>query len=264
MSIKQDAFDPQKFHVDWDSLSRGFNPFAKPKPLDPFLLAKALRAVMEQCTLRSADGSRLLWNRYDVIVEAKTRDHLRGLERLIATELPTAVEEARRALKGGTVGPFVIHILPDEGGHLTRKEAVIRALCESEKDSDDPEGAITIRFAKKGKGVSAVVPQGSSVKVTWAQGDAVVLEGQRVTFGRAHENPPPSFVALKGASSKINSRQVWIEFEGGKVSVGRLSDANPVEVEGREVQAGGHIQVATLPLAVSLSEGEITLRVDRA
>ena len=91
---------------------------------------------------------------------------------------------------------------------------------------------------------------------------AVEAEGQRVTCGRAHENPPATLIALKGATGRINSRQVWIELSSGKVSVGRISDANPVEVEGREVQPGGHIQVARLPVAITLSLGEMTLRVE--
>ncbi len=264
MSVKPDSFDPFKFHVDWDALARGWNPFAKRAALDPRLLAQAISEVMARCTLRNADGSRLVWNRYDLIVEPGARDHLRGLERLIASQLPASVEQARAKLKAATVGPFVIHILPDEGGTLTSKEAVVRVRCEAENDAGDPEGALTIRFSRKSKGAPgpAALPEGSAVRVSWPQGEAVVLEGQRVTFGRAHENPPATFIALKGATGKINSRQVWIELSSGRVSVGRISDANPVEVEGREVQPGGHIQVARLPVAITLSLGEMTLRVE--
>jgi hypothetical protein len=264
MSVTRDAFDPFKFHVDWDALGRGWNPFARRAALDPHLLARAVSAVMERCTLRSADGSKLVWNRYDVIVEPGARDHLRGLERLIASQLPAAIEQARAKLKAATVGPFVVHILPDEGGTLTSREAVVRVKCEAEGEAGDPEGAITIRLSRKPKGAarSSILPESSSVKVSWPQGEAIVPEGQRVTFGRAHENPPATFIALTGATGKINSRQVWIELFSGKVSVGRLSGANPVQVEGREVQPGGHIQVAQLPVDISLSLGELTLRVE--
>ena len=42
-----------------------------------------------------------------------------------------------------------------------------------------------------------------------------------------------------------------------------LSDANPVEVNGRLLQAGGQISIEDFPAQISLSSGELTLTLER-
>ena len=68
---------------------------------------------------------------------------------------------------------------------------------------------------------------------------------------------------LSGASSKINKRQLWIEASEDGALIGRISDANPVEVKGRLVQAGGQISIDAFPAEINLSNGEMKLTVER-
>jgi hypothetical protein len=70
-------------------------------------------------------------------------------------------------------------------------------------------------------------------------------------------------VALEGANSKINKRQLWIEASEDGALIGRISDANPVEVKGRLVQAGGQISIDAFPAEINLSNGEMKLTVER-
>ena len=56
-------------------------------------------------------------------------------------------------------------------------------------------------------------------------------------------------------------QQLWIAVEAVGVVVGRLDGANPVEVAGALVAAGQEVRVATLPVQVSLSRGELVLAV---
>ena len=68
---------------------------------------------------------------------------------------------------------------------------------------------------------------------------------------------------LAGATSKINKRQLWVEADEDGALIGRLSDANPVEVNGRLLQAGGQISIEDFPAQISLSSGELTLTLER-
>jgi hypothetical protein len=101
------------------------------------------------------------------------------------------------------------------------------------------------------------------LKVLWSGGEAMIRAGSRVVLGRPHGATAPGFVALEGANSKINKRQLWIEASEDGALIGRISDANPVEVKGRLVQAGGQISIDAFPAEINLSNGEMKLTVER-
>jgi hypothetical protein len=114
------------------------------------------------------------------------------------------------------------------------------------------------------------VPEGAldaspaaGLRVEWPRGDARVADGTRIVLGRPHKPASPGFVALTGASTKINKRQLWIEAGAGGVIIGRFSEANPVQVGGRLIQSGGQIAVDRFPLDVTLSNGEMSLTIHR-
>jgi hypothetical protein len=88
--------------------------------------------------------------------------------------------------------------------------------------------------------------------------------GLRVTIGRPHDDPGGRFIALAGASSRINKQQAWIEVAGSELRVGRFSTANPVTVNGRLVQPGGEIGVDGDVARIDLSNGELLLELQRS
>ena len=66
--INRDEQDPQKFHVDWQAVHAGLNPWKRSEKviIDPYLVAKAVKEVMRMCPHRTATGSPLVWNDYAV------------------------------------------------------------------------------------------------------------------------------------------------------------------------------------------------------
>ena len=113
---------------------------------------------------------------------------------------------------------------------------------------------------------AAEEPSGSGVGLwlRWPGGEARVAPGTRAQVGRPHDSPPSGFVALTGASTRINSAQFHIEGSTQGVVVSRPIRSNPVKVAGRLLQPGGRMVVAELPVEVDLSNGELTVTVETA
>ena len=277
--IVKDEQDPQKFHVDWAAVHAGLNPWKRVArvSVDPFLVAKAVRAVMRQCTHQTAGGKPLVWNDYTVFLELSDWEHVKKLESTLVRDLGGIVEKQIVRMKAEMVGAFSVRLLRDEGGSVRPGHAVVKVdFAELEQPVAADAGEMTVRISVPlGRTVLDMQtqslpdvgnPEGEGpdeLKVTWPEGETTIRGGARVVLGRAHTGEAPGFVALTGASTKINKRQVWIEAEDGGAVIGRLSDANPVEVNGRLLQAGGQIDVEKLPAEISLSSGELRLTVER-
>jgi hypothetical protein len=277
--IVKDEQDTQKFHIDWAAVHAGLNPWKRAArvSVDPFLVAKAVRGVMRQCTHQTAAGKPLVWNEYSVFLELSDWEHVKKLESTLVRDLGGIVEKEINKLKAEMVGAFNVRLLRDEGGSVRPGYAIVKVdFSEVEKPVAADLGEMTVRInTPLGRTVldmqtqnlpDVVNPEGEGpeeLKVTWSEGETTIRGGARVVLGRPHTGETPGFVPLTGANTKINKRQVWIEAEDGGAVIGRLSDANPVEVNGRLLQAGGQIDVDTLPVQISLSSGELHLTVER-
>jgi hypothetical protein len=69
---------------------------------------------------------------------------------------------------------------------------------------------------------------------------------------------------LVGAGATVNKVQAWIEVQRDGVRIGRLSQANPVQVDGRVLQPGGDVDVARGAVVLRLSnELEISVALER-
>ena len=277
--IVRDEQDPQKFHVDWAAVHAGLNPWkrAAKVSVDPFLVAKAVRGVMRQCSHQTAAGRPLVWNEYTVFLELSDWEHVKKLESTLVRDLGGIVEKEIAKLKAEMVGPFNVRLLRDEGGSVRPGAAVVKVdFSEVETPVTADSGEMTVRLSTPlGRTVLEMQTQNlpdlsngegegpEELRISWPEGETTVRGGARVVLGRPHTGETPGFVPLLGASTKINKRQVWIEAEDGGAVIGRLSDANPVEVNGRLLQAGGQIDVDVLPAEISLSSGELVLTVER-
>jgi hypothetical protein len=177
------------------------------------------------------------------------------------------------------VGSLQIRLLRDEGGTVRPGNAIIKVdFQEGDRPVVNDAAEMTVRIggtiARSLTDLTQRVPESfagafvdpsgkEKFRVNWPGGNATIRAGSRVVLGRPHGNTAPGFVPLEGATTKINKRQLWIEAEGEGAVIGRLSDANPVEVRGRLVQAGGQISIDSFPAEITLSSGELKLTLDR-
>jgi hypothetical protein len=238
--------------------------------VDPFAVAQGVLAVMQRCTVRSVMGERLLWNEYRVFLSRKDHDRLRPLERRLRRDLDTLLEAEVRRLEAETEGPVTVRLLVDESADLPEGSARIRAAFVPGAERSPEDNEITIRLGR----LTPAAPAGTerlsepvtpgALVLTWPGGRAVVPAGVRVVLGRPHEAPQGSFVALEGAGTRVSRRHAWVENTGETVLVGRVPEANPVQVNGRPLQAGGSIALAALPADLSLASGELVVRITSA
>jgi FHA domain-containing protein len=282
--INRDEQDPQKFHVDWQAVHAGLNPWKRSEKviIDPYLVAKAVKGVMRQCTQQTATGKPLVWNDYAVFMELNDWEQVKKLEATLTRDLGGVVTRTLKKSKAEMVGPLNVRLLRDEGNVVRPNTAVIKVDFRPEEKLDAIGGAdaseMTVRIgslvAKSVTDLTQRVPdmEGLGVqdenapeqlRVSWPGGTTTVRDGNRIVLGRPHPAPSVGFVPLAGASSKINKRQLWVEADEDGALIGRLSDANPVEVNGRLLQAGGQISIEDFPAQISLSSGELTLTLER-
>ena len=248
----------------------------QPVVLDPYLVTRAVLEVMDCCALHSPTGRLLVWNDYRVFLARSDHDRLRPLESILHQEMEPMLYEQLQQRQAETVGDLAVRILLDEGDDLQSGSLLVRVAFASSAAGQQPaEGEITIRVGQPvypdAQGVAAadggstvrVDEPGPGVIVRWPGGQQRVALGRRVVLGRPHDDAQGSFISLTGASSRVSRRHVWIETQvGGVLLLGRLSDANPVQVQGRLVQPGGSIAIDTLPVQVSLSGGDLLLTLD--
>ena len=180
-------------------------------------------------------------------------------------------------MRAEMVGLLNVRLLRDEGGTVQPGTAVVKTdFSEAERPPRPELGELTVRL--RAPLAASLAPDArdhvepgfredpsgrEKLRLLWDGGAVTIREGSRVVLGRPHPGPVPGFVPLHGAGTRINKRQVWIEAGEAGAVIGRLSDANPVEVRGRLVQAGGQIAIETFPAEISLSSGALKLTLDR-
>jgi hypothetical protein len=207
---------------------------------------------------------------------------VKKLENTLTRDLGGVVTRTLKKSKAEMVGPLNVRLLRDEGNVVRPNTAVIKVDFRPEEKLDAVGGAdaseMTVRIGSlvarsvtdltqrvpdlEGLGVQdASAPE--QLRLSWPGGATTIRDGNRIVLGRPHPAPSVGFVPLSGASSKINKRQLWVEADEDGALIGRLSDANPVEVNGRLLQAGGQISIEDFPAQISLSSGELTLTLER-
>jgi hypothetical protein len=274
--LTRDEHDPQTFHIDWAGLRAGRNPWRRGRKVavDPFLIAKAVKEVMRACPHRSATGSPLVWNDYAVFLDLTDWSRINKLEGTLARDLGSVVEKELTSLKAEMVGPLNVRLVRDESGSVRDGGAIVKGdFTEAEKLATPDPSEMTVRVGRPIATRPLVDPptvrvpeeslDGGGLRVEWERGQASVPQGSRIVLGRPHQPNSEGFVGLSGANAKINKRHLWIEAGGGGVIIGRFSEANPVEVSGRLIQSGGQIAVDHFPVDVSLSSGEMNLKIHR-
>jgi hypothetical protein len=269
--------------VDWAAVHGGLNPWkrAAKVAVDPFLVAKAVKGVMRQCPHLTATGKPLVWNEYVVFLELEDWERIKKLEATLVRDIGEVVRKELKKLKAEMVGALILRLLRDEGGSVRPGAAIVKAdFNEVESQAAPDPNEMTIRIGAPAIRAVAEFTQripepargaaqawdgegGEQLRLDWDGGSATIRAGSRVVLGRPHPEPTPGFVALTGAGTKVNKRQLWIEAGGDAAVIGRLSEANPVEVKGRLIQAGGQISIDRFPAEISLSNGAFTLTLDR-
>ena len=279
--ITRDEQDPQTFHVDWSAVHAGFNPWKRADRIavDPYLVAKAVKAVMRQCPHQTATAQPLVWNEYAVFLDLTDWERIKKLEGTLTRDLGGVVQEELTSLKAEMVGVLNVRLLRDEGATVRPGTAIIKVdFAEGERLKPVDPSEMTVRvggpLARSVTDLTERVPEmagthfegmgAEALRVAWPGGVAGIRAGARVVLGRPHAGAAPGFVALQGASNKINKRQLWIEAGSDGALIGRISEANPVEVRGRLIQAGGQIAIDDFPAEISLSSGELMLRLERS
>lgn len=274
--LTRDEHDPQTFHIDWAALRAGRNPWRRGRKVavDPFLVAKAVKNVMRECPHKSATGSPLVWNDYAVFLDLTDWSRIKKLEGTLVRDLGGVVEKELVALKAEMVGPLNVRLVRDESGAVRDGGAIIKGdFTEAEKLATPDPAEMTVRVGRSIAPRPLIEPptvrvrseslNGGGLRVEWERGTANVPDGSRIVLGRPHQPAADGFVGLSGANAKINKKQLWIEAGAGGVIIGRFSEANPVEVAGRLIQSGGQIAVDRFPVDVSLSNGEMNLKIHR-
>jgi hypothetical protein len=201
---------------------------------------------------------------------------VRALQGPLERDLGTVLA-ADPAVRGAElVGELRITVVFDEGDELRPGEGVVRVgFVPTEKLPTARAGELTVRFdAVQLTGIMQAVtstetvivgdtgPERAAYLLRWPGGEHALTEGMSVMIGRPHVPEPPQFLALTGASPRINKQQLWIVAGPDGLRIGRLGDANPVHVNGVPLAAGAEVTVAA-PVELSLSRGDLTLTITR-
>jgi hypothetical protein len=254
---------PNQFRVRFDALGRAEGRASRESiVVDPYLIGRAIAEVMRHCNVRSALGRALAWNEYRVILSRVDAESLGPLRVALEGDLEaaTALEAEERALE--LVGEVRVTVVVDESDELRPGVAVIRtAFVSPEPASASAGGLETVREDAPAPRRTPIA-RAVSYRLAWATGEATLVAGATVFVGRPHPGAPPGFVALEGASARINKQQIALTPGPGSVLVRRLASANPVEVSGEPLAAGAEV-AAKLPATIVLSKGDLLLVVSR-
>lgn len=264
-----------QFRVRFSELERGVRGVFRPsdRPVDPFAICQAVVEIMRQASMRAASGRRLLWNGYRVVLAAADYEPLRALDSRLRGDIEQALTGEAARLDAELVGTIHVDVVADESGELAAGEAVIRADFVEPPARASASPDITIRaHASMWAGEidsgdpDSTVRDGGLVQVaqcvlSWPGHQMVLPAGVRTVLGRPHAGAPAGFLALTGASTRINKQQLWVMPGLGQVVLGRMQGGNPVEVGGTLVSSGEEISVGNLPVDVSLSRGDLIVRL---
>ena len=271
-----------RFRVDFARLGqRGF--FARLRELlqpesvsvDPYRIGQAVCEVMRQSIEKDVSGNLLAWNDYQIYLSRADHGRLRPLRRRLQQGLDQLIRRELDTLSAQTVGDAIVRVLIDEENDLPRGigEIVVSYVENSEDRTPKSSEEVTVRV--RNRRITSPVhtqrvqePQGTpgegGLRIQWPGGEGHIAPGQRAELGRPHPNPVGNFIALTGASKRINSRQLAIESAGDGVVISRHEGANPVQIAGRLLQPGRRMTVRSLPVEISLSSGELSLVISQA
>lgn len=245
--------------------------------VDPYLLARAIALVMGACGFRTARGQRLLWNQYRVILARADFERVRALQGPLERDLGAALTDEAAATGAELVGELRISVVYDEADELQPGAGAVRvAFVPTAQLPAAQAGELTVRFdavqltdlmQAVGSTETVIVHDtgagAAGYRLRWPGGEATVAVGATVVLGRPHLGAPTPFVALTGASAKINKQHLWIAAGAGAVRIGRHPSGNPVHVNGAAVPAGGEVTVAA-PVEIVLARGDLVLRLTGA
>ncbi len=273
--IRKDTAD--QFRISFPELVRAKR--GEPVQVDPFLIARSIALVMRECTVRSAAGRPLLWNEYRMILARADFDLVRALQGPLERDLSAVLAEEAKGRQAELVGALRVTVVFDEADELRAGQAVVRvAFVPTAKLSAPRAGDMTVRLdgwevageiaaRPAGGGTDTVFVQDTDPSaravLRWAGGEAPIGTGATVVIGRPHVGAPAYFVALAGATAKVNKQHVWITLGGTTARIGRFANANPVHVAGQPLAAGAETEVS-LPAEISLSRGELVLVLSRS
>ncbi|MBA3455999.1 MAG: DUF3662 domain-containing protein [Deltaproteobacteria bacterium] len=248
--------------------------------VDPFLIARAIAAVMRECTVRSAAGRSILWNEYRMVLARQDFDLVRSLQGPLEKDLQQVLTQEAAAREADLVGEPRITVVFDESDELAAGQGVVRvAFVPTERLVQPRAGEMTVRldsWAVAGE-IVARAPKaptdtmfvddsagagGERCTLQWPGGEARLEVGVTIVVGRPHAEAPARFISLTGAGAKVNKQHFWIALGTSTVRVGRFATANPVHVNGQAVVAAEELE-APLPVEISLSRGDLILTVRR-
>lgn len=238
--------------------------------VDGFAVARGVLHVMQRCPDRDARGSAMVWNRYRVYLAPVDFEALAPLIDRLERDLLELVQQRVDELGAHIVGPPELEIVANEGGDLAQGRAIIGVSFAPARPAPKADAGATVRvgrYAPTGgdrttRVLEPVDVAEDALLLSWPGGHARVGHGSRVVVGRAHAASVGPFVPLEGVTERINKRQLFVEATPDGAVIGRLTRANPVQVDGRLVQAGGQLMTDQLPVEISLSDGELLLRLD--
>ncbi|MDG1478255.1 MAG: DUF3662 domain-containing protein [Myxococcota bacterium] len=273
------AVEPDRFRVEFARLEEG-GVFGRLKGMlsrpavvtvDPFRVGRAVCAVMSRSTERDVHGRLLAWNEYRVYLSRADYDRLRPLRGRLSAGLDTIIRKSLADLGAQTVGDPVVRVLFDEEADLEQGVGEIVVAYVNNADiaaPTDAEVTVRVRAAappRQAEHTERVIePEGpGSLRVAWGGGTALIASGRRMQLGRPHGQPPENFIALSGASNRINSVQLTIENGVDGVVVSRPVRANPVQIAGRLLQPGGRMVLSDSAVEIVLSNGELTVSLSR-
>ena len=271
------AVEPDRFRVEFARLEeegllgrlRGMLRRPAAVTVDPFRVGRAVCAVMERSTERDVQGRLLAWNEYRVYLSRADYDRLRPLQGRLSAGLDTIIRQSLSELQAQTVGDPIIRVLFDEEADLEQGVGeIVVAYVDNSSIAAPTDAEVTVRVRQAAppiprapehtERVGDAVADGG-LRLTWPGGEASIVAGRRVQIGRPHGQAPEHFIALTGASNRINSVQLAIENGADGVVVSRPARANPVQIAGRLLQPGGRMVLSDPAVEIVLSNGELTL-----
>jgi len=266
---------PNQFRVRFDELARrGLGRLLRRDSVqvDPYLIGRAVTEVMGACTVRSATGRGLLWNDYRVVLSRADFELLGALQGALDADIQQALRRVVAERDAELVGELRVTIVVDEADELPPGHAVVRAaFVPTDRLSAPAAGQMTVRFdemALAHRELATVcvgdtdVDDAPTYALEWAHGRATTALDHTTWAGRPHPAPPERFIALEGASTKINKLHFTLAASPGGVTIARLASANPVQVGDRPLPAGEQIEIAP-PASISLSNGDLVLALSR-
>ncbi len=285
--------DPSLFHVDLHALAKE-NGREEGSAADPWLLARALLAILAKCPHQSAAGRPLPWNVYQVILSADDHRFVSPLEKGFYFDLAEVMDTWLITQEAVLLGPLQVTLLLDEAGQLPKGLARVYVEHDSHESVDfprvpGPEDTVLLHpqlasAPEEGTGIPSptLVPEDvfgptetdpppfptpppsprpglPSLRLRWPGGEAFLPRGHRIVLGRPHPHASPEVLPLHGASMKISKRHAWIEVLPEGLRLGRFADANPVTASSSPLKPGEVMEIQGLPMEIILSHGELRL-----